>query len=112
MATQTPLLNTLLALTASQSQIDETEVLKAIAKQAQSCKPDRSRTFTTTTITDIPTPLKSSAQTSSLTLQTTTQTALLIILTTRRRSQARSEALPHLICITLMDILNNVEASA
>ena len=86
MAKQTPLLITLLALTASQSQIDGTEELKASAKQAQSCKPDRSRTFTTTTITDIPTRLKSSVQTSTLTLQTTTQTTLLTLLTTRRRS--------------------------
>ena len=53
MATQTPLLVTLLRLTASQ--IDGTKELKANAK--------RSRTLPTTTITDIPTLLDSSVQT-------------------------------------------------
>ena len=110
MATQTPLLITLLALTALQ--IDRTEELRTSAKQARSCKPDKSRTLTTTTITDIPTLPTSSVQTSSFTRQTATQNSTANNTTTRRRSQARSEALAHLICITLMDILNNVEASA
>ena len=109
-ATQTPLLITLLALTASQ--IDRTEELRTSAKQARSCKPNKSRTLTTTTITDIPTLPTSSVQTSSFTRQTATQNSTANNTTTRRRSQARSEALAHLICITLMDILNNVEASA
>ena len=75
MATQTPLLITLPALTASQ--IDGTEELKASAK--------RSRTLTTTTITDIPTLLNSSVQTLSLTLLTVTQTTQLTILTATQR---------------------------
>ena len=85
-ATKTPLLITLLVLTASK--IDGTEELKASAKQALSCKPDRSRTLTTTTITDIPIRPNSSVQTSSLTQLTATQTAPLTILMARDRSQA------------------------
>ena len=109
-AAQTPLLITLLAPTATQ--INSTEELKASAKQAQSCKPDKSQTLTTTTITDIKTLPIYSVQTSSLTQLTAMQTAPLKILTTRRRSQAWSKALAHLICITLMDIFIYVEVTA
>ena len=75
MATQTPLLITLQALTASQ--MDRTEELKASAK--------RSRTLTTTTISDIPTLFLSSVQTLSLTLITVTQATQLTILAATKR---------------------------